>query len=78
MSVMSEQAIIEELRDLPEDDWSQVLDFIARLKARHAKSPARGSVEAILPFFGAWQMTPEEQADIEQMLYEARHIEEGE
>jgi hypothetical protein len=34
----------------------------------------RGRVETLMPFFGAWRMTPEERAQIEKMLDEERHL----
>lgn len=34
--------------------------------------PPRGSVDAILPSFGAWSMTPEERKKIERMIKEDR------
>lgn len=37
----------------------------------------RGRVEALKPFFGAWQMPPEERTRIEKMLDEERHLEEN-
>ena len=37
--------------------------------------PRRGSVEAIMPFYGAWQMAPEERVRIEREIYEDRHRE---
>ncbi|HLH78731.1 MAG TPA: hypothetical protein VKV29_00440 [Chthonomonas sp.] len=36
----------------------------------------RGKAEALRPFFGAWQMAPDERAHIEKMLDEERHLEE--
>ena len=35
--------------------------------------PRRGSVEAILPFLGAWKMTTEERERIEREIYQDRH-----
>ena len=44
------------------------LDWISE----HAPS-RKGSMEAIMPFLGSWQMTPEERARIEQKIDEDRH-----
>jgi hypothetical protein len=38
-------------------------------------SASRGGVDALSPFFGAWQMSPEERSRIETMLAEERHLE---
>lgn len=69
--------------DLPE----QVNQALQKEAARTGKSPeqvalewieprmqppARGSVDAILPSYGAWSMTPEERAQIERMIEEER------
>ncbi len=35
-----------------------------------------GRVEALMPFFGAWRMTAEERASLEQMIEAERHLEE--
>ncbi|MCH8295879.1 hypothetical protein IH992_32780 [Candidatus Poribacteria bacterium] len=39
-------------------------------------TPSKGSVEAIMPFFGSWEMTSEERARIEREIDEDRHREE--
>lgn len=44
--------------------------------AQHAQAPKRGSVDALMPFYGAWHMTPEERTRIEQMIDKERHMEE--
>lgn len=43
---------------------------------QQAQSSRRGSVEALQPFFGSWQMTSEERVRIEQEIYDLRHLEE--
>ena len=40
--------------------------------ARQATPPERGSVDALMPFYGAWQMAPDERAQIERMIEEER------
>jgi len=45
--------------------------------AQRAQAPKHGSVDALMPFYGAWRMTPEERAHIEQMIDEERHMEEN-
>jgi len=42
--------------------------------SQHAR---RGRLEALMPFFGAWHMSPEERTRIEQMLDQERHMEEN-
>jgi hypothetical protein len=37
--------------------------------------PERGTVAAIMPSFGAWQMSPEERLQIERMIQEERSLE---
>ena len=37
--------------------------------------PPRGSVDAVLPSYGAWSMTPEERKEIERMIEEDRLLE---
>lgn len=56
----------------------EVYDFIRYLKATHGVGPRRGSAEAILPFCGAWKMSPEERARIEREVEEMRLVEEVE
>jgi hypothetical protein len=36
------------------------------------QKPRRGTIDAVLPWFGAWSMTPEERARIERMIAEER------
>ena len=45
--------------------------------AQHTERPQRGSVDALRPFFGAWSMTSEERAQIEQMIDKERLLEEN-
>lgn len=44
----------------------------------HVQKCQRGTVGALMPFYGAWTMTPEERAHIEQMIEEERLLEEYE
>ncbi len=43
--------------------------------AHQATPPEHGSVDALMPFSGAWQMAPDERAEIEQMIEEERYLE---
>ena len=45
--------------------------------AEHTQMSERGRVDDLMPFYGAWHMTPEERLRIEQMIYEDRHMEEN-
>ncbi len=45
--------------------------------AHEARPPERGSVDALMPFFGAWQMAPNERAQIEQMIDDERCLEDA-
>jgi hypothetical protein len=47
---------------------------VERVAETHSP-PCLGSVDAIQPFFGAWQMSPEERSRIERLLTEERHLE---
>ena len=40
--------------------------------AQQATPPERGSVDALMPFCGTWQMAPEERASVERMIEEER------
>lgn len=75
-SKISEEVILTELRELAPEDWPEVLDFIDYLKTKRAKAPKRGSVEALLPFFGSWEMQPEEQEQVLREIHDLRHLEE--
>jgi hypothetical protein len=47
------------------------------LEEQRREQLRRGSAEAILPFCGAWQMSPEERERIEREIEEMRLVEEG-
>ena len=38
----------------------------------------RGRVESLMPFFGSWNMSPEERTKIERLIDEERHLQESE
>lgn len=44
----------------------------------HVQRSQRGTVGTLMPFYGVWSMTPEEQTHIEQMIEEERLLEENE
>ena len=63
------QALEREARSLGKSPEQLALEWVRE----HAQQPRRGSVEAIMPSFGAWKMTPEERTAIERMIDEQRH-----
>ena len=66
------QALEEHARSLEKAPEQLALEWLQE----HACQPVRGSVDAIMPYFGAWKLTPEERAEIERAIYEDRHREE--
>jgi len=73
MTDLTGREVFDELRDLSPECLQEVRDFIGYLKTRHARQPQRGSLEAIRPFRGAWQMTPDERARIEREIEQMRN-----
>lgn len=72
--------------DIPEDVERALQDEAARTgKSReqvvtewlrqHVSPAPRGTVDAIMPFFGSWSMTDQERQDIERMIEEERLLE---
>ena len=64
------QALESEARSLGKSPEQLALEWLRD----HARQPVRGSVDAIMPSFGAWKMTPDERAAIERMIDEQRHL----
>jgi len=46
--------------------------FVTTWLRQRAKPPQRGTVDAIMPYFGALSMAPEEREKIERMIEEER------
>jgi len=66
------QALEQEATTSDKSPEQVALEWIAE----HAHPPKRGSVDALMPFYGVWHMTPGERTQIEQMLDEERHMQE--
>lgn len=68
-----ERALVEEAARTGKSREQIALEWI---ESRLEQSP-RGSVDAILPSYGAWSMTPEERAEIERTIEEDRLLEDA-
>lgn len=63
------------LRRRAEVEGKSVQEITLDCVSQRVSVPTRGAAEALLPFKGAWQMTPDERLRIEQMIHEERHME---
>ncbi|MBM4044127.1 MAG: hypothetical protein FJ279_03360 [Planctomycetes bacterium] len=69
--------VYEALREQSAKTGKPIREIASEWMAEHSRPAKRGSVDALMPFYGAWRMAPGERARIEQMIQAERHQEEG-
>lgn len=69
--------VYEALREQSAKTGKPIREIASEWMAEHSRPAKRGSADALMPFYGAWRMTPEERARIEQRLEAERHMKEG-
>lgn len=76
MGVVTEQAVLNRLRELDPEAWPEVCDFIGYLvTAKGRRAPERGSAADVMASYGAWSMSPEEQQRILNAIRQEREME---
>lgn len=75
LTVELPEGLFAALRRLAEVEGKSVQELTLDCVSHRISVPTRGAAEALLPYKGAWQMTPDERLRIEQMIHEERHAE---
>lgn len=78
MGVVTEQAVLDRLRELDPDAWPEVCDFIGYLvTTKGRQAPERGNAAGVMASYGAWSMSREEQQRILDAIRWEREMEDA-